>query len=269
MGARRILLVVAVCAAVLLQVTGALAAPPSNDLIAGAKPVAAIPYTDSIDTSEATTDTTDADLNANCGAPATDASVWYVVAGTGGDLFVDVSASDYSAGVLVGVGSPGSLQLVTCGPGSVAFTAETGSTYYIMAIDDQFDGGGNGGQLSISVDVPPPPPQISLTVAPTGSFTSKTGSATIRGTATCTGQGVEFASIDGEVSQRAGRAIIRGWFFTELVCDGETHPWSAEVSGDNGLFKGGSATVRANAFACSSFACGEDSVTRTVKLKGA
>ena len=269
MPSRRAITAAAVFAAVLLQFTGALAAAPSNDTIGGAVSVGAIPFTDSADTTEATTDADDEQLNSVCGAPATDASVWYTIVGAGGDLFVDVSASDYSAGVLVGVGSPGSLEIVSCGPGATGFFAEDGVTYYILAIDDQLDGGGNGGQLSISIDVPPPPPVIELTANKTGRFDPKTGSATVGGTATCIGQNVEFASVEGNLSQKAGRVIIRGFFFTEIVCDGETHSWTAEVQPENGLFKGGNASLQAFGFACDAFQCGESTLETTVKLKAA
>ncbi len=267
MRSRRSLMAVAVLAAVLLQVTGAAAAVPSNDSIGGATTIAAIPYADSVDTTEATTDAEDAAVNANCGAPATDASVWYTLEGPGGDLLVDVSDSDYSAGVIIATGSPGSLELVNCGPGGAVFFAESGVTYYILAFDDQFDGGGNGGQLSVSVDVAPPPPVVEVTANRTGTFNPQTGNATVSGTATCTGSDIGFTSIDGNVAQKAGRAIIRGFFFTEFVCDGETHPWSAEVQADNGLFKGGNATLQLFAIACDSFSCGEDSLEQTIRLK--
>lgn len=267
MRSRPSLLAVAVMAAVLLQVTGAAAAAPSNDTIAGATVIAAIPFTDEVDTTEATTDADDAQLNEICGAPATDASVWYQLEGTGGDVLVDVSASDYSAGVLVGTGTPGSLEIVACGPGAVGVHAESGTTYYLLAIDDQLDESGNGGQLSISVDVAPPPPAIEMTANRTGTFDPQTGSATVGGTVTCIGQGVEFASIEGNLSQKAGRAIIRGFFFTEFACDGQPHSWTAEVPADNGLFKGGNATLQAFAFACDSFSCGESNLEQTVRLK--
>ena len=168
MTSRRTLTAFAVFAAVMLQVVSASAAPPSNDTIGGATAIGAIPFTHTIDTSEATTDAQDAALNELCGAPATDASVWYSFQGTGSDVFIDVSASDYSAGVLVGTGTPGSLELVACGPGAIAFTTEAGVTYFILAIDDQFDGGGNGGQLTISLTPPPPPPVIDVTLDPSG-----------------------------------------------------------------------------------------------------
>src|SRR5262245_2164447 len=99
----------------------ALAAAPSNDTFPGATAVT-IGFSEVLNTTEATTDSDDAQLNESCGAPATDASVWYAFtpsSDTG--IAIDVSASDYSAGVLVGVGSQGNLQLVTCGPSAVAF----------------------------------------------------------------------------------------------------------------------------------------------------
>jgi hypothetical protein len=94
----------------------ALAAPPSNDTFAGARPVV-LGDSEVLDTTEATTDSDDAQLNTNCGAPATDASVWYALEGSDTPVVVDVSQSNYSAGVLVGVGSQGDLRIVTCGPG--------------------------------------------------------------------------------------------------------------------------------------------------------
>ena len=72
-----------------------------------------------------------------CGAPATDASVWYTLTGADNGVVVDVSSSDYSAGVIVATGSPGSFELETCGPGAVAFFASSGTTYSILAFDDQ------------------------------------------------------------------------------------------------------------------------------------
>ncbi len=50
-----------------------------------------------LDTTDATTDAQDDQLHETCGAPATDASVWYVLEGTGTGVVVDVSSSDYFA----------------------------------------------------------------------------------------------------------------------------------------------------------------------------
>ena len=205
-----------VCAAALvaasaLGVQPAFAAAPANDTIGGAT-TASLGFSQVLDTTEATTDADDAQLNESCGAPATDASVWYTITlAADGGVIVDVSASDYPAGVLVGVGTPGALETVACGPGAVVFSAAAGTTYYVLAIDDQSDGAGNGGALNISFNEPPPPPTLDVNVAPRGTFNSQTGVVTIHGTYTCTD--ADFIDIFGNVAQPVGRiATIRGSF---------------------------------------------------------
>lgn len=238
----------------LLAAAPALAAAPTNDTYAGRDPIA-IGDSLSVDTSEATTDADDTEMNAFCGAPAMDASVWYELTATAdGFIGVDVSASTYSAGVFVATGSPGSFEVLACAPGATAFEAVAGQTYAILAIDDQSDGGGNGGMLEIQVAELPPPPVIDLTVDKSGRFDSKTGSATISGTVNCTGGPAEFSFIDVFVRQVVGRFYIDGGGFIEgFACDGTTQAWSAEVFGFNGIFKGGKALAVSFAFACGQF----------------
>jgi hypothetical protein len=247
----------------------AVAAAPGNDLIAGAT-AASVGFSEVIDTTEATTDAVDAQLNDSCGAPATDASVWYTVnLAADSGVVVDVSASDYSAGVLVGVGTAGALDTVACGPGSTAFFATAGTTYYVLAIDDQDDGSGNGGSLSISFNEAPPPPTVDVTVAPRGTFDSKTGVATVHGTYTCTD--ADFIDIFGDVTQSVGRiATIRGFFevFDVDTCDGSAHPWSADAFPESGRFAGGHALTVAFSFACGAFECADGFTEQTVKLSG-
>ena len=217
-------------------------------MYAGRTVIGSLPFSDSVDTTEATTDGDDLEMNAECGAPATDASVWYEYTSAADEVvLVDVSASDYSAGVIVSLGAPGSVAVIACGPGIVGFFAGAGETYTILAFDDQEDGAGNGGQLALSMDLAPPPPEISITVDPTGSFNAKTGSATVSGTVTCSADS-EFAEIDLQLQQRVGRFTVRGFGFVEVFCDGTAQPWSAEVIGDTGLFKGGNATANVIGF---------------------
>jgi hypothetical protein len=91
------------------------AAPPPNDTYAGRVTVEPLPFSASLDTSGATSDADDVDINTFCGAPATDASVWYEFTATAdATILVDVSASSYSAGVFVGTGSRGSFVGVAC-----------------------------------------------------------------------------------------------------------------------------------------------------------
>src|SRR5882672_9675559 len=246
----------------------ALAAAPANDTFSGAIPVA-IGFTQTLDTTAATTDADDAQLNASCGAPATDASVWYsFTSATDTGVVVDVSQSSYSAGVLVGTGSQGSLQTVMCGPGTVGFFAAASTTYYVLAIDDQGDGGGNGGNLNISFNAAPPPPTVSISVNRTGFVNAKTGVATLSGTYTCTNG--DFIQVNGEADQSVGRFIISGqfFFFDFGTCDGAPRAWRADAVSLNGKFAGGKAMTVTFAFTCGPFECSEGFVTQTVQLKG-
>lgn len=251
--------------------TPALAAQPSNDTYVGRTVIGSLPFSDTVETTDATSDADDVDINDNfCGAPATDASVWYELTATADAfLLVDVSASSYSAGVFVGTGSPGSFSPEACAPGGAAFLAVNGQTYTILAFDDQTDGSGNGGTLEITIDAAPPPPTVDVTVNPTGTFNKATGSATLSGTFSCTGEAV-FTGIDVQLSQAVGRFTITGFgsLFSEApVCDGTVQPWSVDVFGSNGKFKGGHAVAVTFAFACGTFECGFDEAQTTVKLR--
>jgi len=245
----------------------ALAAPPANDTFPNATPVT-VGFSEQLDTTEATTDADDAQLNASCGAPATDASVWYVLEGSDQLIKVDTTGTDYFAGVAVGVGTQGNLVLVACGPDAVAFFAEVGTTYYVMAFDDQFDGGGNGGTLNISFTVAPPAPTLTMTVDPVGKVNNKTGVATISGTYTCTDADSLEAFID--IRQNVGRFAVlgSGSFSESAICDGEAHPWSATIEPFNGKFAGGKAATITVALACGDFQCTDGYVEQTVMLRG-
>ena len=251
-----------------LQALPALAAPPSNDTLGGAT-VASLGFSQELDTTEATTDTNDFELNLGCGAPATDASVWYsFTAAADGGVVVDVSQSDYSAGVIVGYGTPGSLLFTACGPGTVGFTAVAGVTYYILAIDDQLDGGGNGGTLRISINGAPPPPTVDVTVDPMGRVNLQTGVAYLTGTYTCSS--ADLIQLFGEARQVLPRFVVAGSFeFGDIItCDGTVHRWSATVVPQNGKFAGGKAMTVTFAFSCNDFECADDYVEQTVILRG-
>jgi hypothetical protein len=246
--------------------TPVLAAAPGNDGFAGRTVIAGLPYTQTLDTSEATSEASDAELNTECGAPALDASVWYeLTAPADMAILVDVSQSDYSAGVFVATGSPGAFgPVVACGPGLVVFPAQSGTTYVLMVIDDQLDGGGNGGTLQLQVSEAPPPPEIDVTVDPVARFNAQTGSVTLTGTVTCTADA--FAFIDASLSQTVGRFTVRGFGFIEMPCDGTAQPWSLEILGETGLFKGGHAVAVTFGQACD-FDCGFDFAETTVRLR--
>ncbi|MCP2323806.1 hypothetical protein HDA40_002313 [Hamadaea flava] len=253
----------------LVAAVPAYAAAPANDTIAGAVAIGALPFSTTLDTTEATTEKSDAEANpADCGAPSTDASVWYDLTLPADDIaLVDVSASNYGAGVLVVNGDPGFFKFVTCGPGAVAFDVTAGTTYHLMIIDDQQDGTGNGGDLHLSVTTAPPPPDLSVTVDPTGSFDKATGAAIIHGTATCTGQ-VDFGGILADVIQKVGRGVVYGFGETELACDGTTESWSITAIPSLGTkFAGGKTATVSLAYACGPVFCNESYQEYTVQLK--
>jgi len=236
-----------------LTASAALAAPPSNDTAAGATTVGALPTTISQDTTEATTDAVDSALNDVCGAPATNASVWFSYTDvTGNGFLADMTASDYSGGFLVTAGDPSEGNLVACGPGQVGVRGEPGTKYYVAAFSDSTTPGGN---LSVTFDALPPAPTASLTVNPKG-VAYKDGTARISGTYSCTNADGYNSDIEGQLTQTVGRTKINGYFFAyPLECDGSTHTWEAFVFSDNGLFAGGKAANFSLAFACGLAEC--------------
>lgn len=194
--------------------------------------------------------------------------MWYAIEGTGTVVVVDVSSSNYSAGLIVGVGSPGAFDVVTCGPGAVSFQAAAGTTYYVLAIDDQFNRDGlNGGTLNISFNEIAAP-SVSLTVNSTGNVNTRTGVATISGTYTCGHS--HFIDVVVDARQPVGRFTIigSGEFFDSGTCDGTAHKWSAQVYPQNGRFAGGKTATVSLAYACGSSECATGYVEQKVQLSG-
>lgn len=257
----------------ILDAKQVLAAAPANDVFTNPTLVPGLPFSDATDTTEATTDADDDQLNVSCGAPATDASVWYVFTPAADiGVVVDVSQSNYSAGVLVGVESQGNIETVACGPGGVFFFAAAGTTYYVLAIDDQDDGGGNGGNLAISFTEAPPPPTVEIMANATGTFNAQTGIATISGTFICRNGFSLEVFVEAEQHGVGRNATIRGFgsfgSFEPDTCDGTPHPWSAVVVPDSGMFKGGKALTVSFSFACGSIQCTDGFTEQTIQLKG-
>jgi hypothetical protein len=250
-----------------IHAPAALGAPPGNDLFVNAALVT-VGFSESLDTTEATTDADDAQLNTSCGAPATDASVWYAIDGTDTGVVVDVSQSDYSAGVLIGTGTQGNLVTVACGPGAVGFFAAAGTTYYVLVFDDQLDGSGHGGNLNVAFSAIPPPPTLDISVDRFGRFDSKAGTAILSGSYVCTD--ADFIDVAVAARQSVGRFFISGsgGFSDFGTCDGVPHVWSAEVFPEQGLFKGGRTLTVAFAFSCGPFDCADGFAEQTVQLRG-
>ena len=210
----------------------AFAAAPSNDTFASAKLVT-LGFSETIDTTEATTDDDDRQLLKTCHAPATDASVWYTIVGDGTKVAVDVGDSSYSAGVIVATLSHGKLETVACASGVVSFDAEAGTQYYVRAFDDQFDGGDNGGSLTITFSESRYP-DIDFSVDSYGKLDPSSGNATISGSYTCTA-GASF-EIFVDATQRKGRSTVVGTGDFQGECDGTAQRWTVVVVPESGKF---------------------------------
>lgn len=211
--------------------------PPPNDDFDYARVVAALPFTDSLDTRNATA----ANDDPSCAGQR--ATVWYAYTATE-DTLVDASTygSSYDATLSAYTGSRGALSQVSCGFGQIRFVARAGQTVFIMIAAF-----GSGGDLVFTM-TGRPPLSVQVAIDPSGDVTTTTGVAVVRGTVTCS-RGVSV-NLSGELRQRFGRAIISGLFSLQVFCAGATR-WEANVFSANGAFAGGraSASVFVNAYA--------------------
>ena len=224
---------------------------PPNDKIIHATEVGAVPFTDSVDTTGATTSASDKQANASCGAPAVGNSVWYKFTATSADpaIFADASFSNYNAGVLIATGMPGSLTTVSCGPFGAAATTTAGTTYYIMAFD--FAGGG-GGNLALNIG---DAPTVNLGVK-RSTFVDGSGVAYVKGLESCSN--ANDVEVFGSLVEVVRRSVTVG-SFDDLIypatCNGKGHPWEAAVVPTAGMFTKGRAALLVSAFACGDTLC--------------
>lgn len=266
MRVRRFLISLALAAPLLVTpaAESAWAQAPPNDTFANATVISALPFTDTRDTTQATTDSDDVEVLAACGLSVpVAATVWYAYTPpTDQTVAINTSGSSYPVGVGVVTGTPGSFSRVNCFAGSGSFLAAAGQTYYMDVADIS---GANGGTLNISVTAPTPP-EVQLGIDRFGRFDPQTGAATVTGTVTCTAEA--SGSISVSLSQRVGRiATISGFGFAGLFCDGTQQTWSVSVQPFSGKLAGGQADVVADAFACNLAGCAFDRGEETIVLR--
>ena len=243
-----------------LAAESASAAPPGNDEPNGAV-VLTLGAEVEQDTTQATTNAQDAALNEGCGAPETNASVWYkYTSSVDRNVVLDMTSSDYSGGMLVFEGTPTIDSLVACGAGMVGINAEAGKTYYVMVISDTEV---NGGKLVLTLDKAPPPPKVHVTIARRG-VAYRGGAARVHGWYSC--RYGDFAKLYGTLMQRAGRLKIPGDIYKELGCNGVHRRWSARVVSATGIYARGRARVWVELDACGVFECRADTAKRRIRL---
>lgn len=246
-------------------VSPALAAPPSNDDFNSATTVTEpLPFSDAINTVEATTAGDDPDCFGQ--GP----TVWYAFTPSQ-DVLIQANTfgSDYDTTLSVYTGSQGNLTQLDCNDdfnslqSAVTLNAVANQTYYFMV--GTF-ASGPGGNLSFTVREPPPPLILDLQLDRTGSF-DRPGNAYLRGTLTCSRP--VLVELAADLSQPVGKRTIVGFSETFVECDGETR-WEITIPGENGRFAGGPATanVLASAFDFETGTSAEAFVSGTVRLKG-
>jgi hypothetical protein len=135
------------------------ATPPPNDDIDQATPITALPFTDELDT----TDATRADDDPECIFEGH--TVWYALTLTATTpVAITTAGSDYDTTLAAYTGTRGELAELACNDdvaedlhSRIRFTAEAGTTYFVMvgAFADE-----PGGQLVVTAEervIPPPP----------------------------------------------------------------------------------------------------------------
>ena len=134
-------------------------AQPGNDDLAAASGVAAIPFADALDTTEATTEAGEpVDADETC--PPRGSTVWYALTlPASGDVRIDTAGSDYDTTLAVYTGTGyGDLSLVDCNDDTffglqAALTISAGANVTYLIQVGSF-GGDGGGQLQLTIDEP-------------------------------------------------------------------------------------------------------------------
>jgi hypothetical protein len=238
---------------------------PTNDDFDNATVIAALPFTDNVNTSEATVAADDPLNDETCGFGSIGGhTVWYQFTPTE-NMRINASTvgSNYDPNVFVYTGTRGNLARIACNflPQSMTFDALAGETYFFLVGPSDGEPGGN---LVFKVDVGL---EVGVTIDPLGRVSPSTGVVTISGTVTCSRSA--FFELGGAVQQRKVFAS-QGSLFASSNCDGVTR-WEGEVVGENGRFVGGPAEVSAVALFTADATTEErhsDPVSAAVRLRG-
>ena len=248
-----------------------LATATAHDDFDAAVIITALPFTDSTNTSEASTA---ADDPSCVGQGPT---VWYAFTAPVDGLYeANTFGSDYDTTLGAYAGTRGSLIELACSDDAIGLQSQVqiqiaaGETVYFMV---GAYGSGPGGNLVFNLDVAPPPPPppfpftVEFTVDEFGSIDASTGVAIVRGTATCSLW--SYVNFYGVLRQRIGRLIVEAPFYGFSECDG-TATWEVEVRAQNALLVGGRADVLVDAYFSDAvwgqFAFANQNVT--VRLRG-
>ena len=247
-----------------LQVVSVLAVP-ANDDFDNATVITGLPFTDTLNTSEATVASDDPLNDDTCGFGSIGGhTVWYqFTPAESMPININTSRSDYDPNVFVYTGTRGTLTRVTCNflEASTSFDALAGETYYFLVGPSD---GNPGGTLVFKVDRGL---EVAVTIDPVGRVSPSTGVVVISGTVTCSQSA--FFEVGGAVQQRKA-STGQGGFLASGNCDGVTR-WEGELVTEERRFVGGPAEVSAGALFTADATSEERQggpVSATVRLRG-
>lgn len=243
-----------------------LAIVPDNDDIAAPTIIAAVPFTTTQDTSEATAAPTDAD----CYAPSH--TVWFSFTPSEGGWFeADTFGSEYDTTLAVGTSNGSGIDMLGCeddtfsSQSRVRFEASANTTY-LFQVGSYFDSAGGPLVFNLAAIEPPVALEVDLEVEPVGTFT-RDGLAILRATVTCNVEA--FGYLWGNVRQQVGRTWVTGNTEADVACGPEPQRINLAVVGWNGRFAGGHASVEltVDAMTLDKEAWDSDAFVGTVRLR--
>jgi hypothetical protein len=265
-----------ICAAALTLLAASIApvaaSAPANDSYRTAIRIDSIPFTNSQDTTEATSSSTDPGYCHDPSLGRDPATVWYSYTATSsGPLGVTTFGSDYDTTLYVGTLKGSRLQVVACGDDSrtlqsaVRFDAVTGQTFYFVVGTSPF-AGVNGGNLVFNLDVGPVKQVVDLVVDPVGHLSGT--NVVFQGTVSCTAPTTFQSVVVAELTQSIdGREAAGTGFFDITSCPGSDIPFEIRVPNDIGKFRPGEATAQFIFAACNDFECGNKVLDLTVQIE--
>jgi hypothetical protein len=255
-----------------LLAAGSAWAQPSNDDFDSATVIASLPFSDTVDMTNATL-AADDPSNRCIGTEAL-GSVWYsFTPSVNTPVGLDTFGTGFLTSIALYTGSRGALTFLDCsslGSNYLGFQAVAGVTYHIMVEDDIYYGPG-----LLQFHAQRGPTVTSFTINQAASVNTASGVATISGTIACDQNAT--ATVSGTLRQRLTRfTVITGSYSLTTLCSPAGSPWSTTVIGDNGPFGGGRAGADGTATACltDTFGFGIDivctfrSASQTVNLRG-
>jgi hypothetical protein len=255
-GITRVALPALMAAGLTIMAAGpASAAVPTNDDFANAMTISSTPFTDAVNTADATTQATD--VTGCAGAH----SVWYAyTADHSGSITFDTFGSSFDTLLGAYTGTEGSLTVVACSDDSnnvsqsqVTFDVTLGTTYHFMVSGCCRPEDGASGDVVVHAYMTGP---FSFDVTLSGgAVDTHTHAVTINGTVVCTESGL--VDVSGTLEQR----LAGGFFSAEVACSPDGQAFAAAVSTTAGAFMPGWATIHDVAgWGCGRTGCGSASV---------